>query len=154
MRVWSIDRLACDRIIHSCHDVGDIFSIVYTPSQVLFFGCQNTSIQWYDFNEAPQQQRLDGNNNKSENECQKTQFFKLFHDLGLHSSKQLIQQDAAVAQCVIRTKNVYSNAHDGYVYCMTYTQDIPNLAGQVLITGNIQAGTHMYHGLTLLCRLW
>ncbi|GAN06839.1 hypothetical protein MAM1_0137c06329 [Mucor ambiguus] len=162
VRVWSIDRLACDRIIHSCHDVGDIFSIVYTPNRVLFFGCQNTSIQWYDFNEAPQQQHLINNNNnsnnKNESDCQKTQFFKLFHDLGLHSSKQYTQQDTAVDQCVIRTKNVYSNAHDGYVYCMAYTQDIPNLAGQILITGSgdghvkiwsIQTNNMLQHHQTL-----
>ncbi|KAK4514768.1 60S ribosomal protein L17B [Mucor velutinosus] len=159
VRVWSIDTLECDRVIHSCHDVGDIFSMVYTPNRVLFFGCQNTSIQWYDFKEAPQQQRLiNNNNNKNENGCQKTQFFKLFHDLGLHSSKQFIQQDAAVAQCVIRTSNVYSNAHDGYVYSMTYAQDIPNLAGQVLLTGSgdghvkiwsIQANNMLQHHQTL-----
>ncbi|KAL9544998.1 hypothetical protein MBANPS3_007346 [Mucor bainieri] len=141
----------------------DIFSIVYTPNRVLFFGCQNTSIQWYDFNETPQQQHLINNisnndNKSSENDCQKTQFFKLFHDLGLHPSKQFTEQDTTVAQCVIRTKNVYSNAHDGYVYCMTYTHDIPNLAGQVLITGSgdghvkiwsIQANNMLQHHQTL-----
>ncbi|EPB87503.1 hypothetical protein HMPREF1544_05697 [Mucor circinelloides 1006PhL] len=133
VRVWSIASLTCDQVIHSCHDVGDIFCIVYTPNRKLFFGCQNTSIQWYDFNEPPQQQSVI---NSSSTNNEKTQFFKLFHDLGLHSSKQFAEQDATVAQCVIRTSNVYSNAHDGYIYCMTYTRDLPNLAGQVLITGS------------------
>lgn len=141
VRVWSIASLTCDQVIHSCHDVGDIFCIVYTPNRKLFFGCQNTSIQWYDFNEPPQQQSVI---NSSSTNNEKTQFFKLFHDLGLHSSKQFAEQDATVAQCVIRTSNVYSNAHDGYIYCMTYTRDLPNLAGQVLITGNMQVD--MIHG--------
>ncbi|KAG1076746.1 hypothetical protein G6F42_025312 [Rhizopus arrhizus] len=74
-----------------------------------------------------------------------TQFFKLFHDLGLHSSKQFAEQDATVAQCVIRTSNVYSNAHDGYIYCMTYTRDLPNLAGQVLITGSGDGYVKQHH---------
>lgn len=133
VRVWNIDELKCDRIIHSCHDVGDVFSIVFTRNQLLFLGCQNTSIQWYDFNEKSTIESSGFiNNNKN---CQKNQFFNLFHDLGLHSSKQFIQEEKHVIQCVIRANNVYSNAHDGYIYCMTYAYDMPNLAGEVLITG-------------------
>ncbi|KAI8646812.1 WD40-repeat-containing domain protein [Parasitella parasitica] len=133
VRVWNIDKLKCHRIIRSCHDVGDVFSIVFTRSQLLFFGCQNTSIQWYDFNEKPTSGSSVFANNKN---CQKTQFFKLFHDLGLHPSKHSVQEEKDVIQCVIRANNVHSNAHDGYIYCMTYSNDIPNLAGEVLITGS------------------
>ncbi|CEP13700.1 hypothetical protein [Parasitella parasitica] len=130
VRVWSIDKLKCHRIIRSCHDVGDIFSIVFTQSQLLFFGCQNTSIQWYDFNEKSANGSSVFANNKN---CQKTQFFKLFHDLGLHPSKQSVQEEKDVIQCVIRANNVYSNAHDGYIYCIAYSKDIPNLAGEAQV---------------------
>jgi di- and tripeptidase len=112
---------------------------------LLFFGCQNTSIQWYDFDQDPQSSNhIDGGvplavssprSCKSYN--QKTQFFKLFHDLGLDGKQQhFIEEEEDLIQCVIRTNNVHSNAHDGYVYCMAYTIDIPNLEGEVLITGS------------------
>jgi di- and tripeptidase len=65
--------------------------------------------------------------------CQKAQFFELFHDdLSFNPLQQSI--DASI-QCVIKTNHVYSNAHDGYVYCMTYADNIPNLDGEALITG-------------------
>lgn len=31
---------------------------------------------------------------------------------------------------------MYYNAHDGYVYCMTCSDNIPNIEGEVLITGS------------------
>lgn len=137
VRVWDIGRLKCSHIIRSCHDVGDIFSVVYTEkSHLLFFGCQNTSIQWYDFD----QQDPHGHP-VTANECstQKTQFFKLFHDLGLDAKQHhdyLFKEEDDLIQCVIKTNQVYSNAHDGYVYCMTSSNNIPNIEGEVLITGS------------------
>lgn len=35
-------------------DAGDIFCVTYAPSlQTLYFGCQNTSLQWFDFSTLP-----------------------------------------------------------------------------------------------------
>jgi di- and tripeptidase len=84
------------------------------------------------------------------NSYQKAQFFKLFHDLGLDAKQQhsMEQEEKDLIQCVIRTNNVYQNAHDGYIYCMTYANNIPNLEGEVLITGsgdgNIKASNCVY----------
>lgn len=129
--------------------MGDIFSILYTTkSHLLFLGCQNTSIQWYDFDQDPQTKGLttasdhhDLHMAVSSPRCnssyQKAQFFKLFHDLGLDAKQQhFIEEEKDLIQCVIRTNNVYQNAHDGYIYCMAYANDIPNLEGEVLITGS------------------
>lgn len=123
-------------MIRSCHDVGDIFSVLFTPeSNLVFFGCQNTSIQWCDFLDHPQESIQQQINAES---SQKTQFFQLFHDfLGMDASSKQFEEENEVVQRVIKTNNVYSNAHDGYVYCMTCAVNIPNVNGEVLITGKI-----------------
>ncbi|CAO3701846.1 unnamed protein product [Rhizopus stolonifer] len=41
-----------------------------------------------------------------------------------------------VVKCIVREKNVYNNAHDGYVYCLLAAKDIPNIEGEVLISGS------------------
>lgn len=110
--------------------MGDIFSIVFTEkSKLLILGCQNTSIQWYDFEHNPtHHQEI-----VTQKDCQKAQFFRMFHDLGFNPLFK--QQTDASIQCVIKNDHVYSNAHDGYVYCMKYAYNIPNLNGEALITG-------------------
>lgn len=59
----------------------------------------------------------------------------MFHELGFNPlvPQQAIEKD--IIQCVIKPNHVYSNAHDGYVYCMAYAYNIPNLDGEALITG-------------------
>ncbi|OZJ03237.1 hypothetical protein BZG36_03438 [Bifiguratus adelaidae] len=50
VRVWSTETLKCLQLIRPCFDVGDIFSLVYSPKlDSIFIGCQNTSLQWYNF---------------------------------------------------------------------------------------------------------
>lgn len=45
-QVWETETFGCKYLIQSCHDVGDVFSVVYSEkSDIVFFGCQNTSIQ-------------------------------------------------------------------------------------------------------------
>lgn len=44
--------------------------------------------------------------------------------------------DTEVIQCVIRDSNVFVNAHDGYVYCLALEYDLPNIDGEVLISGS------------------
>ncbi|GAA5816262.1 hypothetical protein MFLAVUS_009788 [Mucor flavus] len=142
VRVWDINRLKCSHLIHSCHDVGDIFSVIYAEkSHLLFFGCQNTSMQWYDFGLGPHttlpHQPMVQDSNQPD--TQKTQFFQMFHDLGLNAKQHhdyLFTEETDLIQCVICTNQVYVNAHDGYVYCMAYANDLPNIEGEVIITGS------------------
>ncbi|CEP18781.1 hypothetical protein [Parasitella parasitica] len=44
--------------------------------------------------------------------------------------------DRDVIKCVIREKNICGNAHDGYIYCLLHAKDIPNVEGEVLISGS------------------
>ncbi|KAI8330555.1 hypothetical protein BD560DRAFT_416277 [Blakeslea trispora] len=135
IRVWNTETLQCAYLIQSCHDVGDIFSLVYSnTNKMLYFGSQNTSIQWYDFAEAqttdlpnvPASPRRIGFNTIN--------FFEKDEDNNEEVQQQELDKD--VIKRVIREKNVYANAHDGYVYCLLHAKDIPNVDGQVLISGS------------------
>lgn len=102
-------------------------------------GCQNTSIQWYDFDIQDTTSTIHEHNSMTiqQRECinQKARFFNSFQELGLNNDKpHYFEED--VIQCVIKSSNVYSNAHDGYVYCMTLSNNLPNIEGEVLITGS------------------
>ncbi|CAO3678442.1 unnamed protein product [Rhizopus stolonifer] len=142
VRVWNTETLTCAYLIQSCHDVGDIFSVVYSDkSNVFFFGSQNTSIQWYDFADPqthgcaldipsvpPSPRKKKGNT---------INFFDLSDHPGAEEEERLQELlDKNVIKCVIREKNVYSNAHDGYVYCLLHAKDIPNIEGEVLLSGS------------------
>lgn len=56
VRVWCTGSLMPLYIINPYldTDAGDIFCVSYVPSlQTLYFGCQNTSLQWFDFSSLP-----------------------------------------------------------------------------------------------------
>lgn len=63
-----------------------------------------------------------------------------FFDLSDHhdEEEEKLQEalDKNVIKCVIRERNVCGNAHDGYVYCLLHAKDIPNIEGEVLISGS------------------
>ncbi|KAF8574208.1 Zn-dependent exopeptidase [Ramaria rubella] len=55
VRIWSTNRLIPLYILtpHLDTSSGDIFSLIFSPTlQTLYFGCQNTSLQWYDFSKT------------------------------------------------------------------------------------------------------
>ncbi|KAI0726272.1 Zn-dependent exopeptidase [Fomitopsis betulina] len=52
IRVWSTRTLSPSYLInpHGETDAGDLFSLIWCPTlQTLYFGCQDTSLQWYTF---------------------------------------------------------------------------------------------------------
>ncbi|CAO3656823.1 unnamed protein product [Mucor hiemalis] len=140
VRVWNIETLKCAYLIQSCHDVGDIFSVVYsTSTNKIYFGSQNTSIQWYDFSD-PQTQGASNSDvpviPKSPRKMGNT--INFFEDGEAHDEEDRLQAelDKDVIKCVIREKNVLGNAHDGYLYCLLHAKDVPNMEGEVLISGS------------------
>ncbi|KAF8516831.1 Zn-dependent exopeptidase [Hysterangium stoloniferum] len=55
VRIWSTCSLSPLYILtpHLDTSAGDIFSLTFSPAlQTLYFGCQNTSLQWYDFSKG------------------------------------------------------------------------------------------------------
>ncbi|KAI9489794.1 WD40-repeat-containing domain protein [Zychaea mexicana] len=141
IRVWDTATLRCVYLIQSCHDVGDIFSMVYSATaNMLIFGNQNTSIQWFDLTD-PQTNGSAGNVpvipiNPRSSASQKSKFF------GAPSYEDIVEEvdrfptEEYLVKCVIREKNVRSNAHDGYVYCLLHAVDIPNVDGEVVLSGS------------------
>ncbi|KAG1437639.1 hypothetical protein G6F56_013008 [Rhizopus delemar] len=83
---------------------------------------------WYDFTDL---QSLDRPHvpacprKRDENEAR---FF------GQNNTGERLEKN--VVKCIVREKNVYNNAHDGYVYCLLAAKDIPNIEGEVLISGS------------------
>ncbi|KAI8086176.1 uncharacterized protein BX664DRAFT_335096 [Halteromyces radiatus] len=137
VRVWDTETLNCAYLIQSCHDVGDIFSVVYSDvSNMFIFGSQNTSIQWYDFDD-PQTHGATTDVPVipiSLRNSQKSKFFS--NDTDGYDGYNHNVMDEDVIKCVVREKNVYSNAHDGYVYCLLHSTNIPNVDGEVIISGS------------------
>ncbi|KAF7729747.1 hypothetical protein EC973_003825 [Apophysomyces ossiformis] len=93
---------------------------------------QNTSIQWYDFSDP----QTHGSTTDiplipvTPRNVQKSKFFE-----GIDEEAQ-DSVDKDVIKCVIREKNVRLNAHDGYVYCLLHSTELPNIDGEVLISGS------------------
>ncbi|KAI7864320.1 hypothetical protein BDF14DRAFT_1835199 [Spinellus fusiger] len=135
LRVWDTKTLKCVYSILSAHDVGDVFSLVYSEkSKTLFFGSQNTSIQWFDLND-PQTLGSAKDIPIVPISLRNSQKLKFFGDAcGVVQDSVALEQD--VVRCIVREKNVYLNAHDGYVYCLLYSQEIPNIDGEVIISGS------------------
>lgn len=56
VRIWCTRELTPFYILtpHLDTSAGDIFSLVYSPPlKTLYFGCQNTSLQWYNLSKLP-----------------------------------------------------------------------------------------------------
>lgn len=59
VRIWDASTLTPLYVVHPCDDnVGDIYALRWCePMQMLFLGCQNTSIHWIQFQGIHQQSR-------------------------------------------------------------------------------------------------
>ncbi|KAI9275117.1 hypothetical protein EDC94DRAFT_8412 [Helicostylum pulchrum] len=140
VRVWNTETLKCAYLIQSCRDVGDIFSVVYSDiTNKIYFGSQNTSIQWYDFADPQTHGAINSDIPLIPESPRKLgTTINFFEDGEEHDEEDRIQAelDKDVIKCVIREKNVCSNAHDGYLYCLLHAKDIPNMEGEVLISGS------------------
>lgn len=110
---------------------------------MIYFGSQNTSIQWYDF--ADPQTHGSGHPHHSDlvpaagsPRTRMATTINFFEDGEAHDEEDRLQAelDKDVIKCVIREKNVRSNAHDGYLYCLLHARDVPNMEGEVLISGS------------------
>jgi di- and tripeptidase len=56
LQIWSTVTLSSIYVLDPYleTDAGDLFSLAWSPSlQTIFIGCQNTSLQWYDFRQQP-----------------------------------------------------------------------------------------------------
>ncbi|TDL23199.1 Zn-dependent exopeptidase [Rickenella mellea] len=66
IRIWSTKSLTPLFVLNPYldTDAGDLFSLAYSPTlQTLYFGCQNTSLQWFTFKNRSPSQTLTPNPN-------------------------------------------------------------------------------------------
>lgn len=150
VRVWSTDTLQLLYIIDPYLETGagDLFSLAWSSTlQTIYVGCQNTSLQWYNFRDAPARP----NSSLSISEtmsgiCTPTTMtsrkaHKFFDSYPQYERKpaDLYANNGTPKLCgrgspdsdrssdflrpreylTIPTSNVIDSAHYGYVYCMT-----------------------------------
>lgn len=116
-------------------DSGDIYCLSYSPSlQTVYFGCQNTSLQWFNLNSISTEQSAcqcsDGLNALNdplilrESDIRPGSKRNKFFGDGIASGqatptplcKEGVPKPKAVFQ--VRASNVIDSAHYGYVYSM------------------------------------
>ncbi|EJC98016.1 Zn-dependent exopeptidase [Fomitiporia mediterranea MF3/22] len=137
VRVWCTSQLAPLYILNPYleSDSGDIFCLCYAPSlQTVYFGCQNTSLQWFDFTSLATEQSAcpcsdgpDGFNGPlilRESDIRPGSKRNKFFADGIASGQATptplcdkgVPKPKAVFQ--VRSSNVIDSAHYGYVYSM------------------------------------
>jgi di- and tripeptidase len=110
---------------------GDLFSLAWNPTlQAVYVGCQNTSIQWFDF--CQQQMGLQAQEQISSGTSTPARKVHKFFDsypqythkpadllANNFSSSPILEADTCCKNVItIPASNVLDSAHFGYVYCM------------------------------------
>ncbi|EJU03191.1 glutathione degradosome [Dacryopinax primogenitus] len=141
VRIWSTTTLTPVYLLLPVLDVysGDIFTLAWNASQcTLYFGCQDTSIQYYNFNNCKPQ---------CASSTPPKQYHKFFdssprfahaarlEEGGVESVKvpEIVrEEDWQVLQ--VPRGNIVPAAHYGYVYSMALVE--PREGGMMLLTGS------------------
>lgn len=132
VRVWNTETLNCLYVIQSSHDVGDLFSVVYSdPLETLYIGCQNTSIQQFDLSTKEKYRSLNSPLLvKSSNENEDAETAKFCAEI---SYIPKYDDDNDIPRYEIDETMVYWNSHNGYVYALLLGN---NKDGEILISGS------------------
>jgi di- and tripeptidase len=130
-------------------DAGDIYSLAWSSSrETVYFGCQNTSIQWIQFGKdsvmAPPS-------------SQPRPVHKFFagghtqyqHKMSVDSASEIAPKQSSGAtssqkECTVLSippTNIVSSAHHGYVYCMAVSPSLHQGSDDILYT---DAHSHIY----------
>lgn len=130
VRVWSTSRLEPLYIIvpHGGTQAGDIFSLTFSPAlNTLYFGCQNTSLQWLDLSH-PELLLTPQPENRPPSKRDK--FFESGARSGARTPSyyaQRLSRPLSLNLNAFTTEpktlhvpaaNVLNSAHYGYIYCM------------------------------------
>ncbi|KAH8114659.1 Zn-dependent exopeptidase [Phellopilus nigrolimitatus] len=139
VRVWCTSNLSPIYIItpYLESDSGDLFCLSYSPTlDTVYFGCQNTSLQWFDFTDLPSSEKsvcpyINGFNSSSPDPftiresdvrpgSKRNKFFGDGYASGQATPTPLCKEDAPKPLRVLQvmSTNVIDSAHYGYVYSM------------------------------------
>lgn len=123
-------------------DAGDIYSLAWSQSrETVYFGCQNTAIQWYQFGKDSVMAPL----NSQPRPVHK--FFAGSHPQYQHltptdptsdlTPAQSSNATSSQPQCTVLSipaTNIVSSAHHGYVYCMAVSPSPHQGSDDILYT--------------------
>ncbi|KZW01583.1 glutathione degradosome [Exidia glandulosa HHB12029] len=129
VRVWSTSTLAPLYVIvpHGGTDAGDIFSLTFSPClSTLFFGCQNTSLQWLDLSHPEQ---LPISLPERRPPSKRDRFFESGARSGTRTPSYYADRQTSLNLHVLThateprvlhvpAENVIASAHYGYIYSM------------------------------------
>lgn len=134
-------------------DAGDIYSLAWSRvHETIYFGCQNTSIQWVQFGRdsvmAPpnsQPRPVHKFFAGGHPQYQQTKYFDPSSELVL---TQLPNNASSQAQCTllsIPATNMVPSAHHGYVYCMAISPS-PHRGSDDFLHANAHSRTYLVTG--------
>ncbi|KAI9811531.1 MAG: hypothetical protein M1832_000874 [Thelocarpon impressellum] len=121
VNVWSPRTLERLYSIYSTYDIGDVFTVAYSSSvHTVYFGAQNTSIQWYDLDQRDVRPPPDPENHPH---SRNHRFFDSVGPGGLSTPRPANSGEATPrAQggqvLEVDKDHIRQFAHYGYVYCM------------------------------------
>ena len=152
VRIWSTRHLTPLYILtpHLDTSSGDIFSLIFSPPlQTLYFGCQNTTLQWYDFSKValrcpalrrtssvdpnvPEEHDLDVDTELAMSLDRKKwhRFFdntpRIGRPVGSPTTPSMNATPSGASTpsgqprvLQVSSQNIIHSAHFGYIYCMT-----------------------------------
>ncbi|KJA17478.1 hypothetical protein HYPSUDRAFT_146481 [Hypholoma sublateritium FD-334 SS-4] len=148
VRIWSTETLQPLYVIYPYmgEGAGDIFSLAWSSTlKTIFFGCQNTSLQWHDFRDSALNPSLALSSSSEENPTSGTstpntrkahKFFDsypqyerkaadIYANNGVGRIRGRISPDSDHSDLAtgeglgVPATNVMDSAHYGYIYCMT-----------------------------------
>ncbi|KAK7021218.1 beta-Ala-His dipeptidase [Favolaschia claudopus] len=157
VRIWSTIALTPIYVLSPYLETGagDLFSLAWSPSlQTIYVGCQNTSLQWYDFNSEHHAASAgcESSGSASGTSTPRRRPHKFFDSYpqyerkpaDIHANNGGSSRDTSPtsdsnirpprAYLNIPAENVIDSAHFGYIYCMEL---FPDREGVVrLVTGS------------------
>ncbi|KAH0832219.1 glutathione degradosome [Lanmaoa asiatica] len=133
-RIWSTETFAAIHVLLPYLETGagDLFSLAWNPVlRTIYLGCQNTSIQWFNFGQqavgrSPQEQTNSGTSTPT----RKVHKFFDSYPQYTHKPADLLANNLGYFPLLdanpysknlieIPATNVLDSAHFGYIYCMT-----------------------------------
>ena len=123
-QIWSTETFAPIHVLHPYLETGagDLFSLAWNPIlRTIYVGCQNTSIQWFNFGQQAAQEQSSSGTSTPSRKIHK--FFDSYPQY-THKPADLLANNLAYSPPLdkniieIPASNVLDSAHFGYVYCM------------------------------------
>ncbi|KAK4452635.1 hypothetical protein QBC34DRAFT_292968 [Podospora aff. communis PSN243] len=140
IKVWCPKTFACLYEIYSTYDVGDVFSVAYSPQRdTIYFGTQTQVIQWVSLKDPARQSSQESANHPDKRQHR---FFDSRAVGGTSTPRRTEDHYALIprAQTVLEVDSgaVMQFAHFGWVFCMRIakgTSVLVDAEEEVLVSG-------------------